>query len=194
MTIEQFPKAAMALSAVLLFFLFLVAVAASTRQFRIHNNSRMPPRYWSCAPDQRRRHQPCCCCSLQHRHGPSQHQHRQLYGCRRIRHGHLRLANKIAAFKPAADLAPDTMYNATITTAARDVSGTPLAAPFNFSFTTRTTNDTSPPDIVAINVAAGATCVALDQKISVTFDEQMDSLTINPSTFFIRRRGRRSDV
>ncbi len=34
-------------------------------------------------------------------------------------------------------------------------------------------------------MAAGATCVPLDQKIKVTFDEQMDSLTINPSTFFI---------
>jgi len=95
------------------------------------------------------------------------------------------IANKIAAFRPAADLAPGTMYNATITTAARDVSGTPLAAPFNFSFTTRTTKDTSPPKIFAINVAAGATCVPQDQKISVTFDEQMDSLTINPGTFFI---------
>jgi len=95
------------------------------------------------------------------------------------------IANKIAAFRPAADLAPGTMYNATITTAARDVSGTPLAAPFNFSFTTRTTKDTSPPEIFAINVAAGAACVPQDQKISVTFDEQMDSLTINPGTFFI---------
>ena len=95
------------------------------------------------------------------------------------------IANKIAAFRPAADLGPGTMYNATITTAARDVSGTPLAAPFNFSFTTRTTKDTSPPEIFAINVAAGATCVPQDQKISVTFDEQMDSLTINPGTFFI---------
>jgi hypothetical protein len=94
-------------------------------------------------------------------------------------------ANRIAAFKPAADLAPSTTFNATITTAARDTSGTPLAAPFNFSFTTRSTTDTSPPSIVAINVAAGATCVPLDQKIKVTFDEQMDSLTINPSTFFI---------
>jgi hypothetical protein len=95
------------------------------------------------------------------------------------------IANKIAAFRPDADLAPGTMYNATITTAARDVSGTPLAAPFNFSFTTRTTKDTSPPKIFAINVAAGAACVPQDQKISVTFDEQMDSLTINPGTFFI---------
>jgi Ice-binding-like/Bacterial Ig-like domain len=94
-------------------------------------------------------------------------------------------ANRIASFKPSADFAPNTMFNATITTDARDMSGTPMAAPFNFSFTTRATSDKSPPDIVAINVAAGATCVPLDQKISVTFDEQMDSLTINPSTFFI---------
>ena len=94
-------------------------------------------------------------------------------------------ANKIASFKPSPDFAVNTMYSATITTGARDMNGTPLAAPFNFSFTTRATTDTSPPEIVAINVAAGATCVPLDQKISVTFDEQMDSLTLNPSTFFI---------
>ena len=94
-------------------------------------------------------------------------------------------ANKIAAFKPTADFAANTMFNASITVGARDISGKPLAAPFNFSFTTRATKDTSPPDLVAINVAAGATCVPLDQKIKVTFDEQMDSLTINPSTFFI---------
>jgi len=94
--------------------------------------------------------------------------------------------NLIAGFKPSPDFAPNTMYNATITVGARDVNGTPLAAPFNFSFTTRATADTSPPDIVAVNVAAGATCVPLDQKIKVTFDEQMDSLTINPSTFFIQ--------
>ena len=94
-------------------------------------------------------------------------------------------SNKIAAFKPSADFAPNTMYNASITVGARDISGTPLAEPFDFSFTTRATTDTSPPDIVAINLAAGATCVPLDQKIKVTFDEQMDSLTINPNTFFI---------
>ena len=94
-------------------------------------------------------------------------------------------ANKIAAFKPLADFTTNTLYNASITVAARDISGTPLAAPFDFSFTTRTTTDTSPPTIVVINVAAGANCVPLAQKIMVTFDEQMDSLTINPSTVFI---------
>lgn len=94
-------------------------------------------------------------------------------------------ANMIGAFKPSSDFAPNTMYNASITVGARNLKGTPLAAPFNFSFTTRATADTSPPNLVAVNVAAGATCVPLDQKIKVTFDEQMDSLTINPGTFFI---------
>ena len=93
--------------------------------------------------------------------------------------------NRIAAFKSARVYAVDTMYSATITTGAKDTSGTPLAANFSFSFTTRATLDKSPPDVFAINVAAGATCVPLDQKIAVTFDEQMDSLTINPNTVFI---------
>ena len=93
--------------------------------------------------------------------------------------------NKIGSFKSSADYAANTMYSATITTGARDTSGTPLAAAFNFSFTTRATKDNSPPDVFAINLAAGATCVPLNQKIAVTFDEQMDSLTINPNTVFI---------
>jgi hypothetical protein len=94
-------------------------------------------------------------------------------------------ANKIAAFKASADYTANTMYSASITTGARDTSGTPLAAAFNFSFTTRATTDASPPDVFAVNLAAGAMCVPLNQKITVTFDEQMDSLTINPNTVFI---------
>ena len=93
--------------------------------------------------------------------------------------------NKIAACKPLSDFAPNTTYNATVTTGAKDLQGIALAAPFNFSFTTRSTQDTSPPDIVAISVAAGATCVPQNQKITVTFDEPMDSLSINSTTVFI---------
>ena len=93
--------------------------------------------------------------------------------------------NRIGAFKPFSDFAPSTAYNATITTGAKSLQGAPLEAPFNFSFVTRATSDKSPPKIVAINVAAGATCVPLDQKIKITFDEPMDSLTITSSTVFI---------
>jgi hypothetical protein len=93
--------------------------------------------------------------------------------------------NKIAGFRPSPDLAANVMYSASITVGAKDSSGTPLAAAFDFSFTTRETKDTSPPNIVAVNVAAGATCVPLNQTIQITFDEQMDSRTINPTTVFI---------
>jgi len=93
--------------------------------------------------------------------------------------------NNIGAFKPLSDFAPNTTYNARITTGATDLNGTALAAPFNFSFTTRATNDTSPPTIVVVNIAAGAKCVPLDTKIVVSFDEPIDSLTLTPSTFFI---------
>jgi hypothetical protein len=93
--------------------------------------------------------------------------------------------NKIAGFTPSPDFAVDTKYSANITVGAKDLSGTPLAAPYTFSFTTRATSDTSAPYVIAVNLVAGATCVPQNQKILATFDEQMDSLTINPSTFFI---------
>ncbi len=93
--------------------------------------------------------------------------------------------NRIAMCDPIANLAPNTTYNATVTTGVRDVQGTPMAAAFNFSFLTRATADLSPPRIVAINLAAGAICVPLNQQIRVTFEQPMDSLTINPATFFI---------
>lgn len=95
-------------------------------------------------------------------------------------------ANKIASFKPSPNFAANTNYSATITTAAKDVNGTPLAAPFNFSFATRATTDTSAPYIVAVNLVPGASNVPLNQTISITFDEQMSSSTINPTTVFIK--------
>ena len=93
--------------------------------------------------------------------------------------------NKIASFKASPNFTANTTYNATITTAAKDAKGTPLAAPFDFSFTTRATPDTSAPYIVAVNLAPGATCVPLSQEILITFNEQMSSSTINPMTVFI---------
>ena len=93
--------------------------------------------------------------------------------------------NMIAAFKSTSNYAPNTTYNARITTAVTDVNGTPLAAPFNFSFTTRATSDKSAPYVVSDNLAAGAICVPQNQTIKVTFNESIDSLTLTPNTFFI---------
>src|SRR5207249_1366870 len=44
--------------------------------------------------------------------------------------------SKIATFKPVSNLAPNTVYTATLTTGARDLAGNALAANFVWSFTT----------------------------------------------------------
>ena len=93
--------------------------------------------------------------------------------------------NKIGSFKPSPNFTPNTTYTATITTVARDTNGSQLASPFNFSFTTRATTDTSAPYVAAVNLAPGTTGVPLNQKIAVTFDEQMASSTVNSTTFYI---------
>jgi hypothetical protein len=93
--------------------------------------------------------------------------------------------NMIGAFRPSSAFAPNAAFTGSITTGATGINGTPLGAAFPFSFTTRGTADTSLPTIAAVNVAAGASCVPLNQQIRITFTEQMDTLTINTSTVFI---------
>src|SRR6185369_13338343 len=46
------------------------------------------------------------------------------------------VVSRIATFTPTANLAPLTVYTATITTAAKDLAGNALAVNFNWSFTT----------------------------------------------------------
>src|SRR3984893_3273124 len=55
------------------------------------------------------------------------------------------IVNMIGAFIPSIVLVTDVKYNASITVGSKDLSGTPLAAPYDFSFTTRATDDTSAP-------------------------------------------------
>ncbi|MGA1984990.1 MAG: ice-binding family protein [Candidatus Sulfotelmatobacter sp.] len=93
--------------------------------------------------------------------------------------------NMIGAFQPSTAFAPNTLYNASIGVGAKDMNGTPLSTPFNFSFTTIATSDISIPYLIAVNLVPNASCVPQNQKTSITFDEQMDSLTINPSTLVI---------
>ena len=93
--------------------------------------------------------------------------------------------NRVGSFTPTGNYAANALYNGTITTEAKDTTGNTLATPFNFSFTTRATLDTSLPTIANVVPAAGGTCVPLNQQLVVTFVEQMDSSTINPSTCLI---------
>jgi hypothetical protein len=55
--------------------------------------------------------------------------------------------SKIATFKPAGNLAPNTLYTATIKTGARDLAGNSLAVNKVWTFTTGATISTPPVDL-----------------------------------------------
>ena len=75
-----------------------------------------------------------------------------------------------ATFLPAANLLPSTTYTGTITTGATDPVGNALATNFVWTFTTGAI-----PTVTSTIPANGATGVPLNQKISATFSESMNS-------------------
>jgi hypothetical protein len=89
-----------------------------------------------------------------------------------------------ATFTPAANLLPSTTYTGAISTGATDPAGNPLAANFVWTFTTGTI-----PRVTSTIPANGATGVPLNQKISATFSEPMNSTTITAATFTVTGPG-----
>jgi hypothetical protein len=86
-------------------------------------------------------------------------------------------------FIPAANLAPSTLYTATITTAAQDLAGAALASNKVWTFTTGTTIDTGSPQIVSTVPVNNASNVATNQAVSATFSKAMNPLTLTNATF-----------
>lgn len=106
--------------------------------------------------------------------------------------GTVALAAMTATFTPIAKLAPSTIYTATITTGARDVSGKSLAQDYIWNVTTSAVQDTSPPTVTSADPANGATEVRIEavgpnsHPLVVTFSEAMDPATITASTFTLK--------
>jgi len=96
-------------------------------------------------------------------------------------------ASNIATFAPAANLAANTAFTATITTGAKDLAGNSLASNFVWAFTTSAVSDTTAPTVGSTNPASAATGVALNQKIAATFSKAMDSTTITTTTFTLKQ-------
>jgi hypothetical protein len=86
-------------------------------------------------------------------------------------------------FTPQANLAPSTLYTATITTGAKNLAGIALANNDVWTFTTGTSLATTAPEIVSTVPANAATGVPLNQAVSATFTEAMNPLTITTGTF-----------
>jgi len=87
-----------------------------------------------------------------------------------------------ASFSPATNLAPNTLYTATITTGAQNTNGAGLANNFAWSFRTAP-HPIIPPTVISTNPANNATGVPINQKITATFNEAMNPTTISAATF-----------
>ena len=86
-------------------------------------------------------------------------------------------------FTPAANLAPSTLYTATITTGVQNLAGKAMASAYVWTFTTGTTVKATAPQIVSTIPANTAAGVPLNSNVSATFTEAMNPLTITSGTF-----------
>jgi len=110
------------------------------------------------------------------------------------------VAARTATFTPTTPLtlANNSLFTATITTAATDLAGNALAGnsailPNSgnhvWTFTTAATGDLTAPTVTAISPLDGSTSVCLTRAVSATFSEPMDAATINTTTFTVTDGG-----
>jgi hypothetical protein len=92
-------------------------------------------------------------------------------------------------FTPTVNLTASTLFTATVTTGAQDLSGNALASNYVFTFTTGAGTGTTQPTIVSTSPANGANSVPINQAVSATFSKAMNPLTINTTTFTVTGPG-----
>jgi len=101
--------------------------------------------------------------------------------------GIITYAGVTAVFSPSAALASNTVYTATITTAAQDLAGNAMLNDYTWSFTTGVASDNILPTVIFTDPVNGATGVVLNKKVTATFSEAMNILTINNGTFLLKQ-------
>ncbi len=96
-------------------------------------------------------------------------------------------SNKIFTFSPSTNLVLNKTYTVTITTGAKDPFGNALASNYVWTFTTATSACATPPPPAVISVTPpnGAAGVCPKTVITATFNEAMNPVTINTTTFTV---------
>jgi hypothetical protein len=92
----------------------------------------------------------------------------------------------VVTFTPAAPLAQYTVYTAMITTGVKDLAGNGMAANYSWSFTTDGP-DMTPPTVLSASPVNSALAAGINNPISATLSEQINSLTIVSSNFSLMK-------
>jgi len=88
---------------------------------------------------------------------------------------------KTATFNPTspATLPTGNVFTVIVTTGAKDLAGNALTNNASWTFSTGATPDTTRPTVTLKVPVAGATGVAFNEKVLITFSEDMDPATLN---------------
>jgi len=97
--------------------------------------------------------------------------------------------NGTATFAPATGLLTNTLYTATITTGAQDLSGLALATNFVWSLTTSTSTDDMLPAVSFTIPTNTATGVAINSRLAAGFSKAMNPATLTNTTFELQQGG-----
>ena len=100
--------------------------------------------------------------------------------------GIITYSGNTAAFKPSVLLLPNTLYTATITTGVRDSSGNATASNYTWTFRTGVLLDAIRPTVIATDPTNGTLSVPVNKVLTATFSENMDSTSINTTTFLVK--------
>ncbi|TVM02804.1 MAG: hypothetical protein CV087_08520 [Candidatus Brocadia sp. WS118] len=87
-----------------------------------------------------------------------------------------------ATFTPLSNLSDSTTYTARIAYGVKDLAGNALASDYTWGFTTI---DTTSPRVISANPVNGATGVAINSAVTVSFSEVMLASSINTNTFIV---------
>ena len=86
-----------------------------------------------------------------------------------------------AMFRPDAKLPPMTSFIATLTTGCKDLAGNSLKANVEWTFEKEWKLDETRPTVKSTDPPVDATYVAVDKKLTINFNEQMDPFTVKES-------------
>jgi hypothetical protein len=96
-------------------------------------------------------------------------------------------AGRTATLKPAAVLAANTQYTASLTNGIKDLAGNPLATTPAWSFITAAAADRTAPTVTSRTPSSGATSVSRTGSVTVTFSEPVNG--VSNTTFVLKTSG-----
>ncbi len=101
-------------------------------------------------------------------------------------YGKLSCTGKTAVFKPSQKLTDNKEYNCTITAEVKGLNGQSIAQDYHWSFTSGVEPDLIAPTILEVTPMNSEIWVFADSQIKVSFDEEIDTESINTSAFSVK--------